>query len=112
DRPAVEELFARARLQIRDVVRVTRAINQTELSVELESESTDVLRIATADTDSETYQFVLVTSRSLAIDCVAGSMLAGRLQERVHSIEKGWRSVEQYVRKLEHTIAERERQLA
>ena len=112
DRPAVEELFAGARLQIHDVVRVTREINQTELPVELESESPDVLRIATADTDSETYQFVLVTSPHLASDCAARSMLAGKLQERVHSIEKGWRSVEQYVRKLEHTIAERERQLA
>jgi 2-polyprenyl-3-methyl-5-hydroxy-6-metoxy-1,4-benzoquinol methylase len=114
DRDGVEQLFAGAGLQIRDMVRVSRELGETELQVTADELPAEVVRIATADTDSHTYQFVVVAASAAGAASAypPGEMLAGRLQDRLTSVERGWREVESYVRKLERENAAHSRVIA
>jgi chromosome segregation ATPase len=105
DRCGIDELFADSNLRMLDVIRVTRQLGETELEVAADEVPADVLRAATADLDSHTYQFVLVASRDDGSGVPRSEMLAGCLQDRLTGIERGWRDVEGYVRKLEADTA-------
>ncbi len=62
DRANVEALFADAGLEIRDSLRVTAELKETEIQLDWDSFAPETLAEATADPEATTFQFVTVAT--------------------------------------------------
>ena len=102
DRMAVEALFDAAGLQVRDRLRITRAITETEIPIDLESFPATVVAEVMADPDATTFQFVVVASlKNGDAPHRTSESLASRLQRRVDTLEHELQALRESLRKVE-----------
>jgi 2-polyprenyl-3-methyl-5-hydroxy-6-metoxy-1,4-benzoquinol methylase len=92
DRAGVQQLLEDAGLVVVEDLRTTAGVTETEIPIDLDSFSSEVVAEATGDADSDTYQFVLVAGPGEAGG--ASGSLAPELQRRVHELEDRIRELE------------------
>ena len=101
DRPAIEGLFRAAGLHIRDCLRVTRGLTETEIPIDPQAFPPAVVDEVAQDPESATYQFVIVAVPGDGSGATSGGeSLAGRLQQRLLATERRFREVEAYARSV------------
>lgn len=101
DRPAIEGLFRAAGLHIRDCLRVTRGLTETEIPIDAQAFAPAVVNEVAQDPESATYQFVIVAVPGDESGATSGGeSLAGRLQQRLLATERRFREVEGYARSV------------
>ena len=111
DRAGAEQLMRSAGLVIRQRLRVSRALHETEVPVVTDGVVPELLETITRDPDATTYQFVFVAGpngRPERPIAGAGAMLAERLLGDLESLKVRFVEVEEYARNL---AADRERLL-
>ena len=105
DRAGAEQLIGAAGLVIRQRLRVSRALHETEVRVVTDGVAPELLETITRDPDATTYQFVFVAGRDgkpgLAPNAgIAGDMLPERLLAELEAVKSRFKDVEQYARNL------------
>ena len=106
DKPAVDQLLADADLVVQEEFRVTRGPTETEIPIDPNAFSPDVLAHATQDPESATYQFVVVAAAGRdGADSPAS--LTGALKRRVDELEEVIREAEVHARSLEEQLTRR-----
>ncbi len=111
DQAAVEKLFREADLTVVEELRVTRLLSETEIEIDPDSFAPEVIKEATADSESETYQFVVVAQpRGELAPSDPQLSLTTHLQRRVQELEKDWRDRVERARQLE-AVAQRAAEL-
>jgi 2-polyprenyl-3-methyl-5-hydroxy-6-metoxy-1,4-benzoquinol methylase len=110
DRAGAEQLVLSAGLAISERLRVTRALEETEVPVTAEGTAPEVLEAIAADPDATIYQFVFVARRRIdeTVAPYPGAMLSERLLTELERLKARFAEVEQYARNL---AADRERLL-
>jgi 2-polyprenyl-3-methyl-5-hydroxy-6-metoxy-1,4-benzoquinol methylase len=99
DRASAEQLLLDAGLTIAERLRVVRALDQTEVRVDVAGAEPELLSRITAAADALTYQFVFVARRSgVAIAPAVDGMLAGRLQLELEALRARFAEIEAYAR--------------
>jgi len=112
DRPAIEGLFRAAGLDIRDCLRVTRGLTETEIPIDPRAFPPAVVGEVAQDPESETYQVVIVAVPAAESGATSGvESLAGRLQQRLLATERRFREVEAYARSVARELEVRSKVL-
>ena len=113
DRPAIEGLFRAAGLDIRDCLRVTRGLTETEIPIDPQAFLPAVVNEVAQDPESTTYQFVIVAVPGDESGAArGGDSLAGRLQQRLLATERRFREVEGYARSVALELDARSKRVA
>jgi len=112
DRPAIEGLFRAAGLHIRDCLRVTRGLTETEIPIDPQAFPAAVVDEVAQDPESATYQFVVVAEPGDGSGATSGGeSLAGRLQQRFLAAERRFREVEAHARSVARELDARSQAL-
>ncbi len=104
DRAALNELLRQAHLVPVENLRVVKGITETEIKIDPAAFHPEVLRIAKADPDSDTYQFLIRAVPGQPNPAVVPeTSLAETLQQRLNAIEDSYRELEEWSKELEAT---------
>ena len=87
DRRSAEALLLEAGLRIDERLRVTRALEDTEIPTDTSSWPADIVESLRRDRDATTYEFVFVASSTAFRGQSADLSLAEQLQTRVHELQ-------------------------
>ncbi len=99
DRASAEQLLLDAGLMIAERLRVVRALDETEVHVDLTSADPELLSRITAAPDALTYQFVFVArGHGIATAPAVDGMLAERLQRELEALRARFAEVEAHAR--------------
>ena len=102
DREAAERLISDAGLTISQNLRVRRELDETEIAVDKNGLSTELLQNLASDPDATTYQFVFVAERVNGLHAsLPVAMLSERLLAQNETLLKQSRELETYARNLE-----------
>jgi 2-polyprenyl-3-methyl-5-hydroxy-6-metoxy-1,4-benzoquinol methylase len=121
-RESVEQLFNEAGYMIGELERTTAGIFQTEVEVDREAVTEEVLEMIQNDPESETYQFVLTAHPSGEAGRFAGlsnrvRLLSEELDRRdrlIYELNRRLRNLEELERRLENRnrrLAEKQREV-
>ena len=105
DRAGAEQLIAGAGLAIRQRLRVSRALHETEVPVSTDGVAPELLETVTRDPDATTYQFVFVAGPNgrperPSATAAGGAMLAERLLADLESLKARFTEVEGFAHNL------------
>jgi 2-polyprenyl-3-methyl-5-hydroxy-6-metoxy-1,4-benzoquinol methylase len=101
DRASAEQLLHDAGLTIAERLRVVRAVEQTEVQVDVAGADPEFLSRITAAPDALTYQFVFVArGNGVSAPPPVDGMLAERLQLELENLRARFAEVEGYARSL------------
>ena len=102
DRQAAERLISDAGLTISQNLRVRRELDETEIAVDKNGLSAELLQSLASDPDTTTYQFVFVAERVNGLRAsLPSAMLSERLLAQNEALLKQSRELETYARNLE-----------
>jgi 2-polyprenyl-3-methyl-5-hydroxy-6-metoxy-1,4-benzoquinol methylase len=102
DRQAAERLISDAGLTISQNLRVRRELDETEIVVNKNGLSTELLQSLASDPDATTYQFVFVAERENGLHASTPSdMLSERLLAQNDALLKQFRELSTYAKNLE-----------
>ena len=108
DRQAAERLISDAGLTISQNLRVRRELDETEIAVDKNGVSAELLQSLASDPDTTTYQFVFVAERVNGLHAsVPSAMLSERLLAQNEVLLKQSRELEAYTKSLEADRAAR-----
>jgi 2-polyprenyl-3-methyl-5-hydroxy-6-metoxy-1,4-benzoquinol methylase len=108
DRQAAERLISDAGLTISQNLRVRRELDETEIAVDKNGLSAELLQSLASDPDTTTYQFVFVAERVNGLHASPPSaMLSERLLAQNEALLKQSRELETYTKSLEADRAAR-----
>ena len=108
DRAEVDRLFADAGLPVHEHLRVRKSLQGTEISLDLDRYSDEVVAEAMADPEAETYQFIVVAGApgTTSRRGPRGTLLE-RLQERVRADRRIVEEGAAYAKQVEEALAEK-----
>ena len=108
DRQAAERLISDAGLTISQNLRVRRELDETEIAVDKNGLSAELLQSLASDPDTTTYQFVFVAERVNGLHAsLPSAMLSERLLAQNEALLKQSRELETYTKSLEADRAAR-----
>ena len=108
DRRGAERLMSEAGLTITQHLRVRRELDETEIAVNRDGVSPELLQSLARDPDATTYQFVFVAEPANGlVRSPSNGMLSERLIAENDSLLAQYRKLEQYTRSLEAERAQR-----
>jgi 2-polyprenyl-3-methyl-5-hydroxy-6-metoxy-1,4-benzoquinol methylase len=101
DRASAEQLLLDAGLTIAERLRVVRALDQTEVRIDMAAADAGLLTRITTAPDAFTYQFVFVArGTGVSVPPPVDGMLAERLQIELENLRTRFAEVEQYARNV------------
>ena len=110
DKPALDQLLADAGLVVHEELRVSRGLTETEIPIDPNAFSPDVVAEATQDPESETYQFVVVAGAGRD-RAEAPVSLTSALKREVDELQTRIREARSHARSLEEQLATKDAQL-
>lgn len=106
DRQGAERLIGEAGLTISQRLRVSRELEETEVIVDRNGVSSELLKGLADDPDATTYQFVFVARKqNSSPESTSGGMLSERLLTANETLLKQFRELEKYAKGLEADLA-------
>ena len=108
DRPAIQQLIDAAGLTVFEEFTVLRAVDQTEIDVDLSTVSPDVLLAATRDPESEVYQYIISAGRADDPKRENDQLSIASFLRRVRYLEREYRRLEGWATNLERQVLDKQ----